>query len=292
MTYYTHSGVFHCDEVTGFAITRLAEVCTSAIRLVSLEDLPTTGLIADIGRIYDPLSLMFDHHQGMLRRENGYPYASAGLLWAEYGHLAVKNVVHPECKYIDQIVNYVDEHFIQGIDAFDSDNDFSVTAKCSGGPVKVKTLSGLISSFNDNDPTDHPQQFRQFNKGVGFIMYLLVSEIEAAERYFEVIESFGEISDVQGEILQLSANVPWKRIVHEMHPNVKFVISPSARPGAPFSMIAVPIEPGSREVKLPIERAPGFDGFIHQGKWIAGGKSVEELKALAQWNIERFYAEA
>lgn len=45
MKYYTHSGFFHTDEVTGYAICRLAGVCTTRelTRLSDLNNIPSDG---------------------------------------------------------------------------------------------------------------------------------------------------------------------------------------------------------------------------------------------------------
>lgn len=77
---------------------------------------------------------------------------------------------------------------------------------------------------------------------------------------------------------------PWKEFIHNEYPGVKFVIGPSAHPGNPYSLIAVPVSPESREVKCEIERPEWFHGFIHLGKWIAGG-DLEQLVKLAEWNF-------
>ena len=89
----------------------------------------------------------------------------------------------------------------------------------------------------------------------------------------------------EGQVIILSEQLPWKEIVHEQHEDTLFVIAPSNHPGSKFSMVAVPVEPDSREVKVQIQRPEWFDGFIHQGKWIAGGNSVKELRQLAWFNI-------
>jgi uncharacterized UPF0160 family protein len=40
-------------------------------------------MIVDVGSLYDPENLIFDHHQrsSSLKRESGIPYASFGLVF-------------------------------------------------------------------------------------------------------------------------------------------------------------------------------------------------------------------
>lgn len=285
MKYYTHSGLFHCDEVTGYAICSLAGICDSFERLTDINNLPDDGLIADIGRVYDPTEKRFDHHQGFLTRPNGYPYASAGLLWNEFAHLAIGKLIVPN-KFVKEVALRVEERLIQGIDAHDADSDYYASAECSAGPVRITTLPMVVSTFNCQDVHDDDQPIR-FILAAQFIKDILVSEIKSAAKFFEDAERFGAISDKVGATIILSEHCDWKEIVAERYPDAKFVIAPSAHPGNPFSLLAVPVDPERREIKITIERPDWFTGFIHQGKWIAGGKSVEELMQLSLFNLTR-----
>jgi len=85
---------------------------------------------------------------------------------------------------------------------------------------------------------------------------------------------------VWGFVLELPKFVPWHEYDCANLPDVRFVLLPSAHPGSTHSLQAVPVEPGSRELKQPIERPAGYEGFIHEGKWIAGG-SRDQLLELA-----------
>lgn len=283
LPFYTHGGFFHADEVTAYAICEMAGMSNKFVRLDNINEIPGDGIVADIGREYDPGQLRFDHHQGFICRENGRPYASAGMLWKHYGHLV--SAVYALSKWAQKIRDRVDETLVQGIDAHDADNAYQVVATCSAGPVRSVTISHIIAGFNSRNVKDKAAQDFCFRKAVDMVQAVIISHVEAAEVYMEACEKFEQVVNVQANIITLSEGLPWKEIVHERHPEALFVISPSNHPGNPWSMIAVPVDPESREVKRPIERPEWFAGFIHQGKWIAGGASPEELKRLAEWNI-------
>lgn len=290
MVYYTHSGLFHCDEVTGFAICKLAGVCETFERLSDIKNLPIDGLISDIGKEHDPSNRRFDHHQSLLLRENGYPLASAGLLWKHFGYNAILNLIggketQEHSLFIREIAERVDLTLIQGVDAHDSDNDYKLSANCIGGKVRVYSLPNVVSSFNSKNVMNDEEQTIQFELASAFLQDILKKEIQNAKEYIEGRRKFDALAVVEDDIIILPENLPWKEIVAEKYPTAKYVISPSSHPGNPFSMIAVPIDPNSREVKKPIERPDWFDGFIHQGKWIAGGDSIDILKRLALFNL-------
>ena len=283
LTYYTHGGLFHCDEVTGYAICSLAGICNSYERLTNINDIPHDGLVADIGRIYDPHVLRFDHHQEFLLRDNGYPYASAGLLWKEFG----KNIISQYTdENIDEVWERVDKKLIQGIDAHDSDSKYFINTVCSAGEVEILSLPNIITQFNNSDVSNVDVQDFCFGLAVDLIKDIIHSVISQAIKYFENVIKFDSVFTINNDIGILSEGLSWKEIVNEKYPNLKFMIHPSNHPGNPFSMIAVPVTLNSREVKIPIERPEWFKGFIHNGKWIAGSNSVEGLVNLAIYSIE------
>jgi len=288
LPFYTHAGFFHADEVSAYAICRLADVISGLNRLTDLGNIPDDGIVADIGREYGPARLRFDHHQGIIRRGNGYPYASAGLIWKEFGLMAVTEMMPQLAEKPTRaraIVKRVDETLIQGIDAHDADNSYALSATCSAGSVRVNTISNVIASMNGDDVSDHERQKLVFLIAADIMENLLRIHIIAAAKFFEACDLFDTLASVEGEVITLSESLPWREIVHERYPDALFVISPSNHPGNPWSMTAVSVTPESRELKQPIERPDWFEGFIHQGKWIAGGSSIEELKKLAAYNV-------
>lgn len=287
MKFYTHAGLFHADEVMAFAITHLAGL-TSAdelVRLTDLDNIPSGGIVADIGREWIPAKRKFDHHQGFFLRDNGYPLASAGMVWEEFGEVVVANLYG---EYDTQIAaRRVSTTLIQGIDAHDADNSYNLSASCCAGDVRVLSLSNVISMYNGPDVNDHENQRHQFLRAAHLAVTLLLKAVDEAVEFVKTRRNFNAKVLLGGRLLVLEEGCPWKEIVEEDYPSALYVISPSNHPGSPFSMIAVPVKPSSREVKKPIERPDWFKGFIHQGKWIAGGKSVEELTKLAIHSMTR-----
>lgn len=285
MNYYTHSGFFHADEVFGYAICFHAGLCNDVVRVTDLNNIPRDGIIADIGREWEPDKRKFDHHQGFFTRPDGYPLASAGMLWQEYG-MKLLDAFWDIPGEVEQIWQRVDETLIKGIDAHDSDNAYSLESSCSAGKVRALSISNVIAMMNSKDTSDHHEQVRAFRSAADLASNVLIRSIFAAIDYIQAKNKFSEAAQIEGQVITLSEGLPWKEIVHETHPDAMFVISPSNHPGNPFSMVAVPVDPEKREIKKQIERPAWFSGFIHQGKWIAGGESVEQLKELALFNLK------
>lgn len=287
MNFYTHSGLFHADEVTAYAILELAEVCSNVVRVKSLDNIPTDGIIGDIGREYDHNKLIYDHHQGMIYRGDGYYFATAGLIWKHYGAIVINRIM-PSSSYKDKVWAIVDEMIIKGIDAHDSDASYTHRANCSMGEVNVYTLSNIISSFNSDDITDHEEQLMCFTNAASFIKRLIVSEVLKFNDNEKSKEDFERLHEkYSNEVIILKKQCAWKEIVHERYPSVLYIIAPSSHPGSPFCLLATPVHPTSRQLKKQIEKPTWFNGFLHNGKFIAGSDSINELIKLAEYNVNR-----
>lgn len=289
MNIYTHAGRFHADEVTAYAILSMCFSALELHRLEDIDDLGTDGIVIDIGRRWDPEKGLFDHHQGYFQRPNGIPYASAGMVWDYYGLMAIYALLGGN---LDDSVYYsikdeVDKSFIQGIDAHDAANTYRVEGYVGDDSVSVMTLSEMIAHLNCTNVFDHKAQMEYFYDSVMLIKRIIREKISQAYAQVKAVEYLKEEAThlEESKVIVFSEVIRWKKAIHANYPEALFVIMPSSHPGSSFSMLAVPVDPNSREVKIPIERLDGFEGFIHQGRWIAGSDSVEDLIKLAKSNI-------
>ena len=91
LNFGTHNGMFHCDEVVGMGILQIAhmEDDVFVVRTRDADELNKLDIVIDIGG--GPL----DHHIPGFNvcRPNGQKYASAGLVWREFGEKAIRNVM-------------------------------------------------------------------------------------------------------------------------------------------------------------------------------------------------------
>jgi uncharacterized UPF0160 family protein len=119
----THDGQFHADEVSAIAILKSLYPDAEIIRTRDTTLLEEADIVLDVGHKYDPSGKLYDHHQATfdLKRPNGTPYSSCGLVWLHYGHEVIKRIV-PEAP--DNLANaayeLLDQLFIQPIDAIDT----------------------------------------------------------------------------------------------------------------------------------------------------------------------------
>ena len=122
MTIGTHNGIFHPDEVLGVAILGLAHSHELfVVRTRDPEELKGLNIVIDVG------GGPFDHHQKGFdaRRSTGESYASAGLVWEEFGYRAVTNVlananISPGDYSINRVHEHIDRNIIIPVDLEDN----------------------------------------------------------------------------------------------------------------------------------------------------------------------------
>ena len=83
----THSGKFHADDAWAVAVLDILYPGSEIIRTRDQSLIDAADFAIDVGGTWDPATGRFDHHQkGFdVTRQSGVPYASAGLVWKEYG---------------------------------------------------------------------------------------------------------------------------------------------------------------------------------------------------------------
>ncbi|GMA61578.1 hypothetical protein GCM10025859_20180 [Alicyclobacillus fastidiosus] len=149
----THHGKFHADEVFAVAILKQFYPDAKVVRSRDDDILSHCDIVVDVGRG------KYDHHStDKVYRDNGIPYASAGLIWRDFGHECVDRL--GTSADANRVVQTVDERLIQAIDAIDNGVDLD-------RDPRIKGISELIAGFNppwnsdldENDAFDQAVQF-------------------------------------------------------------------------------------------------------------------------------------
>lgn len=283
----THSGVFHADEV--FATYILSNVIDD-LKVARSNIVPENfeGIVYDVGKIYDPKNQRFDHHQkeGAGDR-NGVKYASAGLIWKEYGKsfLLKKGIEQTD---IERVFKKVDKEIIQNIDGIDNGQKDLFSGF---------TINAMVSTFNPNwDEKTNPNE--SFKKAVNFIDQMMSNYIErekSVERASIITKN--AIENAKDGIIELDQFVPWQteyfETPEEKTHDLYYVIFPSNRGG--YNIQTIPIEFGSFQNKQlfpeewrgktnkELKEITGIAdiNFIHNAGFIGTTNSKESARLLA-----------
>ena len=92
----THSGKFHADEVMATVILEKI-MPVNLLRITKVPETISNIIVFDVG------GGKFDHHQENKNgeRENGIPYASAGLIWKEFGLKIIEEIAEDTQHLVD-----------------------------------------------------------------------------------------------------------------------------------------------------------------------------------------------
>lgn len=280
----THGGIFHADEVMSTVILgHVFEELTILRTFKVPEDINKDCIVFDIG--YGK----YDHHQkgGNGQRENGIPYASAGLIWKAYGNKILENTCNP-----DMIWKLIDEQLIQGIDAIDNGHFPKIEY-----PTQGFSFSNSIRSFNPtwNDTKSADEAFLEAVNFADVIFNNVLKNAIATAEAFEIVEN--SINQSSEGIMILDKFVPWIDVIftskNPKAQNIFYVVFPSLRGG--FNVQCVPDAPGSMGQKkslplkwrgLPAPELQMITGissttFCHPAGFICGAERKTDAISLA-----------
>lgn len=149
----THSGQWHSDEIMAIAVMHLVFPGNniSVIRTRDKNLYESCDYVIDVGGKFDN-EKYFDHHQNdfCLKRDNGIPYASFGLIWKKFGEKICGSEI---------IARRIDKRLASFIDAFDVgggkmsaffENNISINAICLSD-----VFANAAGSFLDEKPHKH-----------------------------------------------------------------------------------------------------------------------------------------
>ena len=102
----THSDSFHCDEVLACTMLLYTDkyVNPLIVRTRDQSVLDTLDILVDVGSVYNPETLRFDHHQKSFtdtwwtendekNKNRNIRLSSAGLIYRHYGREVIRNAV-------------------------------------------------------------------------------------------------------------------------------------------------------------------------------------------------------
>jgi len=233
----THSGTFQCDEALGcWLLRQLPEYAgASIVRSRDNTLFEKCDIVIDVGGVYDPAKLRFDHHQrGFFETADGKQgeaakpeeakgrwktkLSSAGLVYKHYGRTIIRELTDADERDTEALWAELYDRFLEGVDGID--NGVEV---CEGSQRRYKEssdLSSRVSRLNPlwNEASDHEDQCARFEQasalcGAEFLDVLgdLIAGWLPARPL--VREALAKRADVHssGQIICLSSGgMPWK----------------------------------------------------------------------------------
>tara|TARA_R110002020_G_scaffold233701_4_gene445587 strand:+ start:42636 stop:43562 length:927 start_codon:yes stop_codon:yes gene_type:complete len=291
----THSGGFHADELLSTVIlTRLfpdAELVRSRDKAWIT---PGEGrIIYDVGGQFDAAARIFDHHQRPNPlREDGQPYSSFGLIWAQYGRDYLRAMDVPE-RDIEAIHGSFDRGFVLPVDLLDNG---AVNAAEAGPLFAGLTLPVLLESlkpvFDDREDGADDRAFRDALPVARAFVEAQINRKAAKYRAEAMVMAAIEAAGDR-RVLELPMGMPFRAGVEAAGAaHLLFVVHPRGTDWA-LTTIRTGDDTFDNRADLPaawagltdgaLEQASGVTGakFCHNGRFIAVAASREAVLEMA-----------
>lgn len=308
----THNGIFHSDEVVAIAILCLLRQKEqydykqiSIVRTRDAETLKLCDICVDIG------GGLYDHHQPGFdfSRENDIPYASAGLVWKEFGEELMEKYMSnyfPEeisSSHSKGLSKKFDEEIISLVDC--EDNGIKADKHC------FNFIDSYLPLWNDTDSTNF---HNQFEKVLPIVISILDQEIiktigtYMAER--TLLNRRKKSKYCSDNILEIpSQTIPWLETVCDIiNPSVSssyvinFVIFPYPAGGWAAQCVPPSLEEKFKQrISFPKDWAGQTDNlpaistvedatFCHNGCFFARAKTKEGIVKMCKLAMEQYHS--
>jgi uncharacterized UPF0160 family protein len=306
----THSGKFHADDAWACAVLDILFPDSDIIRTRDQSLIDAADFAIDVGGTWEPASGRFDHHQKGFdaARQSGVPYASAGLVWKEYGArcVAALAAAHTGHQLSDdsarQIAYAIDDDIVQYLDL----SDVGAAKNAPGG----YGLSAVISGFNPNwldeqrlgyGAAVEAYRLSQFRRAMAVLADIMLNAVNYRVGALLALEQVRQSEPMEnGRVLFLTNSaLPWAAVVRKEMPKVLFVISHSITEqryilhtvsASPESFAARADLPaawaGLRDADLAAVTGVPDAIFCHNGRFIAAAKSFESAKTMASQALQ------
>lgn len=291
----THSGGFHADELLSSVIlTRLfPDAMLTRSRDKAWITPANDRIVYDVGGQFDAEAQIFDHHQRPNPlREDGQPYSSFGLIWAQYGHDYLRAMDVPTHD-VEAIHASFDKGFVLPIDLLDNGavNPSDAGPMFSGLTLPV-LLEGLKPVFDDREDGADDRAFRA---ALPVARALVEAQINRKAAKFRAQAMVMTAIEAAGErhVLYLPMGMPFRAGVEKAGADhLLFVIHPR---GADWTLTTIRMGDDTFENRadLPaawagltddaLEAASGVAGakFCHNGRFIAVAATRDAILKMA-----------
>eukprot|EP00842_Homolaphlyctis_polyrhiza_P000733 jgi/Hompol1/1660/HPOL_004941-RA len=292
------------------------------IRTRDLAVIATADIVVDVGAVYDPETLRFDHHQREFDHTFSSKYStklsSAGLIYKHFGRDILKEILGwfdpADAERLEILYEKIYEDVIHAYDGIDNGvsqypADIKPVYKDSTG------ISHRVNALNPawNQPSTPDILFSQFLKAVdltgtefiGRVKYLGDAWLPARKVVQTALETRTQIHP-SGHIIVLDQFCPWKEHLHDLENELKlagndlplYVLYGDS--SASWRVQAVPLSPSSflSRKALPepwrgirddaLSALTGVEGcvFVHATGFIGGCQTREGAIALAKLALE------
>lgn len=306
----THGGKFHADDAWAVAVLKVLFPDAAIIRTREQARIDAANYAIDVGGVWDPASGRFDHHQKEFNgaRPSGVPYASAGLVWREYGArcvgaLALQHTGETVSDDVAQQIAYaIDADIVQYLDL----SDVGVAKNAPGSYGLSAVVSGFNPGWLDEQRLGYGEavdayRMGQFMRAVEFLTDIMGNAVRYRVGAMLAVTQVRQAEVMEdGRLLFLkNAALPWSSVVRKEMPKILFVISHSLTEGR-YILHTVSVDTesfdaradlpeswaGLREAELAAVTGVPDAVFCHTGRFIAAARTYDGIRTMARQALD------
>lgn len=302
----THGGKFHADDAWAVAVLKVLFPEADVVRTREQARIDAADFAIDVGGVWDPATGRFDHHQKEFdaTRVSGVPYASAGLVWRDYGARCVAALAerHTGERLTDdtaqQIAYAIDADIVQYLDL----SDVGVAKNAPGSYGLSAVVSGFNPGWLDEQRLGYGEaveiyRMGQFMRAVEFLTDIMGNAVRYRVGAMMAVTQVRQAEVLEdGKLLFLkNAALPWSSVVRKEMPKILFVISHSlTEQRYMLHTVSVDTESfdaradlpeawaGLREAELAAVTGVEDAVFCHTGRFIAAARSYAGALTMAR----------
>ncbi len=283
-TVATHSGPFHADDVLAWALIRtFFDADAALIRTRDQALIETADVVVDVGSLYEPASLRFDHHQ----QEYTGPLSSAGMVlqWLESAEHITPALA---AELNSQMVSYVD----------DVDNGRRMP------DAGVPCFALMVSAYNQGCHTlaEFDAAFRRAGEAAaGMVAGIVAAHRERLTNAATVLAAMDAAQEAGQNVIFMDRYYSWKDIYFDnggAEHSTEYVLHPGI--DGRWRAVGIPPVRGSFAQKRPFPEAwaglrdeelsavAGVEGalFCHKNRFIAVFTTREgALEAMGRFSL-------
>jgi uncharacterized UPF0160 family protein len=186
----THDGNFHLDDVAGAALLKHLGWSVSRISRdlnFSNGSVPAAGtLYFDMGRVYDPSRLMFDHHLNKPpQRKDRVLKSAVTLLWEFFGSEYIHKIFAGQCLTEDE-TNYIYGRVLRIFNDLDTCGGHKFKST-SNAPL-MGSVAAMVSAFVPMENDEDAMDAAFFAAADWFSAFLKAATFNAGERFIRINE--------------------------------------------------------------------------------------------------------
>ena len=309
VTFLTHNGRFHTDEVTACAFVKLIEEPESILKITRSRDMTNKkyyNWVVDVGKEYNNEKKYYDHHQQTCDKtwpNTDVLLSSCGMVFLHNWDQILTKLGFSNSTFEEATQIY--KRYIAWIDANDngqSIDDINHSYRYIYESKSKKfghntNLIHVVSNMNGSDHNDDEAQMINFEQAVSYMRIslfpLIESFMEKMRQSHKNVQYIKQNCNVNDGIIEVPRHCYiGKYVLNKVDPNKKLAFTIYQRSNTEWGFSAIQDERFINRIDLVEEDKIKYPNlvFIHKKKFCGSSTSKQEAYKICEDSIKQYNA--